>query len=189
MRKRASSTLPNSPRPVLAAIVLAVVAAGHAAGAPPSPPPGTASAAPGRPAPAGTPAGGARTARAAAADAVLRGGAVYTLNAVRSWAEAVAIRQGKIVYVGSDKGVAPLVGPSTRVVNLAGRMVLPAFQDSHIHPISGGIGQRQCALYAFQTKEEYVRAVAKYAAEHKDAPWIRGDGWSLAAFAPTGIPD
>jgi predicted amidohydrolase YtcJ len=189
MRIRTSSSLPDSPRPVLAAIVLAVVAAGHAAAAPPASLPGSTSGAPGRPAPAGTPAGGARTPRAVAADVVLRGGAVYTLNAVRSWAEAVAIRQGKIVYVGSDRSVTPFIGPSTRVLNLQGRMVLPSFQDSHIHPISGGIGQRQCSLYAFQTKEEYVRAVARYAAEHKDVPWIRGDGWSLAAFAPTGIPD
>src|SRR3989441_2012927 len=123
------------------------------------------------------------------ADVVLRGGAVYTLDAVRSWAEAVAIRKDTILYVGPDQGVAPYVGPHTRVVNLDGRMVLPAFQDSHIHPISGGISRLQCALYDFQTKEEYVAAVARYAAAHKDLSWIRGDGWSLAAFAPTGIPD
>jgi len=120
---------------------------------------------------------------------VLRGGAIYTLDAVRSWAESVAIRKDTILYVGPDSGVGPYVGSRTRVVNLEGRMVLPAFQDAHIHPISGGISQMQCALYDLETKERYLVAVAKYASEHKDAPWIRGDGWSLAAFAPTGIPD
>jgi len=74
-------------------------------------------------------------------------------------------------------------------VNLEGRIVLPAFQDSHIHPISGGISQMQCALYDLETKEKYLGAITRYAADHKDASWIRGDGWSLAAFAPTGIPD
>src|SRR5256885_1044607 len=123
------------------------------------------------------------------ADVVLRGGAVYPLDAARSWAESVAIRKETIVYVGPDSGIAPYVGPRTHVVNLEGRMVLPAFQDSHIHPISGGISQMQCALYDLETKEKYLAAVAKYATEHKDAAWIRGDGWSLAAFAPTGIPD
>ncbi len=123
------------------------------------------------------------------ADLVLRGGSVYTVDATRSWAEAVAVRKDSIVYVGPDRGVAAYVGPRTRVLDLAGRMVLPAFQDSHIHPISGGISQTQCALYDFQTKEEYVGAVARYAAAHRDAAWIRGDGWSLAAFAPSGIPD
>jgi len=120
---------------------------------------------------------------------VLRGGAVYTLDAVRSWAESVAIRKDTILYVGPDSGVSPYVGPRTRGGNLEERTVRPAFKDAHIHPISGGISQMQCALYDLETKERYLAAVAKYASEHKDAPWIRGDGWSLAAFAPTGIPD
>jgi predicted amidohydrolase YtcJ len=128
-------------------------------------------------------------AHARAADLVLRGGAVYTMDAVRSWAESIAIRKDTIVYAGPDSGVGPYVGPRTRVVNLGGRMVLPAFQDAHIHPISGGIGQRQCALYDQKTKEEYVAAVAAYAKQHPEAAWIRGDGWSLAAFAPSGVPD
>ena len=59
------------------------------------------------------------------ADLVLRGGAVYTVDAVRSWAEAVALRGGRIVYVGTDRGVADYVGPNTRVVELRGKMVLP----------------------------------------------------------------
>src|SRR5947209_2580 len=116
-------------------------------------------------APAGPPA----LSRPAAADVVLRGGAVYTVDAVRSWAEAVAIRGDKIVYVGPDRGVASYIGQRTRLVDLKGRMVLPAFQDSHIHPISGGISHNQCALYDVNTQEQYLDAVAKYAAAHKDA--------------------
>src|SRR5213594_949155 len=135
------------------------------------------------------PAGPSALSRPAAADVVLRGGAVYTVDAVRSWAEAVAIRKDTIVYVGPDRGVAAYIGPRTRVVDLNGRMVLPAFQDSHIHPISGGISHMQCALYDVQTKEAYLDGIARYASEHKNLPWIRGDGWSLAAFAPSGIPD
>ena len=172
----------------VAALILAgAVGAGHVRAAPPSPRPGPGGAA-GRSPRTGSP-GLAGPSRTREADVVLRGGAVYTLNATRSWAETVAIRKDTILYVGADHGVAPYIGPHTRVVNLDGRMVLPAFQDSHIHPISGGISHLQCALYDLQTKEEYVGAVARYAAAHKDASWIRGDGWSLAAFAPTGIPD
>jgi len=163
MRKRPSSIIPDPLRPVALPAVALGVAAFILGAAAPTPP--------------------------GKADVVLRGGAVYTLNAVRSWAEAVAIRRDSIVYVGSDQGVAAYVGPQTRVVNLEGRMVLPAFQDAHIHPIFGGISQTQCALADLKTKDEYVAAVVRYAAAHKDAPWIRGVGWSLAAFAPTGIPD
>ncbi|HEX9428730.1 MAG TPA: amidohydrolase, partial [Candidatus Polarisedimenticolia bacterium] len=123
------------------------------------------------------------------ADLVLRGGPIYTVDGVRSWAEALAVRGEKIVYVGADRGVAEYIGSKTRVVNLQGKMVLPAFQDAHIHPISAGISHYACALYDFKTKENYAGAVKKYAAAHPEKPWIRGDGWSLAAFAPTGLPD
>src|SRR6185503_590266 len=115
-------------------------------------PPGSRPSPPAVPRVAG-PALGPGAAHARAADLVLRGGAVYTMDAVRSWAESIAIRKDTIVYAGPDSGIAPYVGPRTRVVTLGGRMVLPAFQDAHIHPISGGIGQRQCALYDQKTKE------------------------------------
>jgi predicted amidohydrolase YtcJ len=192
MRKPTSSSIPDFPRSaavraLLSGVAIALfgtAAAGRLSAAPPSP----------RPSPSGvgghaTPGGGPGAAHARDADVVLRGGAVYTLDAVRSWAESIAIRKDTIEYVGPDSGVAPYVGPRTRVVSLDGRMVLPAFQDAHIHPISGGISQMQCALYDLETKERYLGAVTQYASQHKNAPWIRGDGWSLAAFAPTGIPD
>lgn len=69
------------------------------------------------------------------ADVVLRGGPVYTMNAVRSWARAIAIRDGILIYVGTEQGVALLIGEITRVVELRGHTVLPSFQDAHIHPI------------------------------------------------------
>jgi len=72
------------------------------------------------------------------ADLVLRGGQVYAVDAVRSWASAVAVRGGLIVYVGGDSVPPSLIGPGTEIVELAGVMVLPGFQDAHVHPISSG---------------------------------------------------
>src|ERR1700677_4081511 len=72
-------------------------------------------------------------------DLVLKSGAIYTVDGARTWAQAVAIRAGHIVYVGTDRGAAAYVTPATRVVDLKRRMVLPAFQDVHIHPITAGI--------------------------------------------------
>jgi len=123
------------------------------------------------------------------ADLVLRGGAVYTVDAVRSWAEAVAVRGGRIVFVGTDRGANDYIGPETRVVELEGKMVLPGFQDAHVHPPIGGVGYRSCALYDLTTRDEYLQAIAECAKRLPDAPWVRGEGWSLPAFAPTGIPD
>jgi predicted amidohydrolase YtcJ len=123
------------------------------------------------------------------ADLVLHDGAIYTMDAVRTWAGAVAIRGEKVVYAGPENGAAAFIGPRTRVVDLRGRMVLPAFQDAHIHPIDGGISYNQCALYDLKTKDAYLAAVKDYAAKHPQAAWIRGAGWSLGVFAPSGIPD
>ncbi|HXH29012.1 MAG TPA: amidohydrolase, partial [Candidatus Polarisedimenticolia bacterium] len=103
--------------------------------------------------------------------------------------QAVAVKGDTIVYVGPDRGVTAFIGPRTRVLDLAGKMVLPAFQDAHIHPVAGGVGYRSCSLYGVQGKDAYVKTVADYAARHPDKPWIRGEGWSLAAFPPNGIPD
>jgi predicted amidohydrolase YtcJ len=124
------------------------------------------------------------------ADIVLHGGPVYTMNPVRAWAEAVAIRGDRIVYVGSSQGAAGFIVPGrTKVVDLKGRMLLPAFQDAHIHPISGGVSfALGCALYGVEGKEAYQKRVAECAAKSAPGAWVRGDGWLLSAFAPTGIP-
>ncbi|MGH9797028.1 MAG: amidohydrolase family protein, partial [Candidatus Polarisedimenticolia bacterium] len=136
-------------------------------------------AAPPRP-PAGSPlsGGGAVSGRSgrSGADLVLRNGAVFTMDATRSWADAVAVKGGKIVYVGPSAGTDALIVPRTKVIDLQGRMVLPSFQDAHIHPISGGISYNACALFDLGTREAYVRKVKEYAAQHPDRPWIRGDG-------------
>jgi len=124
----------------------------------------------------------------AGADTVLLGGRVYTVDAARSWAEAVAIRDGRITYVGTDAGVDAYIGADTSVVDLGGRMLLPAFQDSHIHPISGGIEAAACDLNGLQDLAEYRAAISAYAAENPDVPWILGGGWLMSVFGPGGAP-
>src|SRR5580698_5426364 len=100
------------------------------------------------------------------ADLVLKSGAVYTVDGARSWAQAVAIRAGHIVYVGTDGGAEAYVTPSTRVVDLKGKMVLPSFQDVHIHPISSGIQANSCTLDGLKTVPQYVAAIKKCADAH-----------------------
>jgi len=122
---------------------------------------------------------------AAPADLVLRGGAVYTVDAARSWAQAVAVKDGRIVFVGSDRGVAAHVGAGTKVVDLHGRMVLPGFVDAHIHPVSGGIELGQCDLNDLPDARATLEKVRQCAATGEG--WVVGGGWSLAAF-PGGAP-
>jgi predicted amidohydrolase YtcJ len=125
--------------------------------------------------------------KSAVADLALTAGAIYTVDGARSWAEAIAIDDGRIVYVGTNAGAKDYIGPNTRVVDLEGRMVIPGMQDVHVHPISGGIEANACDLNSLLTIEEYLAAIKKYADEHPDEPWITGGGWLISAFGPGGV--
>jgi predicted amidohydrolase YtcJ len=115
----------------------------------------------------------------ASADLVLTGAPIYG----RPSADAVAVRHGRILAVGPADEVGELIGSSTEVLRLDGGMVVPGFQDSHIHPDGGGIDMRRCALYDLPGPDAYVEAVRSYAAGHPDVPWILGGGWSLDHFS------
>ncbi|MBK7520394.1 MAG: amidohydrolase [Gammaproteobacteria bacterium] len=122
------------------------------------------------------------------ADLVLRGGETYTMDAARSWAEAVAIRNGRILFAGDDSEVEALIGAETQVVDLAGKMVLPGMQDVHIHPIGGGMEAAACNLNGLKTSEQYLEAIRRYAESHPDEAWITGGGWLMSAFGPGAMP-
>jgi predicted amidohydrolase YtcJ len=102
-------------------------------------------------------------------------------------ADAVAVRDGRIAFVGTSAEVRPLIGPGTRVVELAGETLLPGFQDAHVHPILGGLLSRSCDLHDLTDAGAYLDAIAAHAAAHPERAWITGSGWSLPAF-PHGEP-
>lgn len=121
----------------------------------------------------------AQTVAPQSADIVFRGGGVYTVDAARSWAESVAVRAGRIVYVGTDAGLAPWIGPATRRIDLQGKMLLPGFHDSHVHLVGGGIELSECDLNGLATLDEVLAAVKKFAEQHPEKKWVRGGGWPL----------
>ncbi len=125
--------------------------------------------------------------KSAVADLALTDGAIYTEDGARSWAQAIAIDDGRITYVGTDAGARDFIGPKTRVVDLKGRMVVPGFQDAHIHPIASGIEALGCELNSVKTVPEYVAIIKQCAQAHPDEPWITGGGWSMAAFGPGAL--
>jgi predicted amidohydrolase YtcJ len=116
------------------------------------------------------------------ADLVLTGGHVHTVDPTRPRAEAVAVRGDRIAAIGSAAEVAEHVGPRTRVVELAGRLLLPGFQDVHVHPISGGVDQLECDVRASRGRDHVLATIAAYAAANPDLPWIVGSGWYMADF-------
>ncbi|MEU6348567.1 amidohydrolase [Streptomyces sp. NPDC047072] len=112
------------------------------------------------------------------ADLLFTGGPVLTPGG--RTATAVAVTGGRIVAVGHDLG--ELVGPRTERVDLAGRLLLPGFQDAHVHPVPAGLELTQCDLTGTRTAAETVAAVRAYADAHPEREWITGGGWSMEAF-------
>ncbi|MEU2309765.1 amidohydrolase [Streptomyces misionensis] len=120
------------------------------------------------------------------ADLVFTGGPVHTGSPARSRATSVAVRGERVVAVGHDE-VRELIGPRTEVVDLAGRLLVPGFQDAHAHPVGGGLEMGQCDLSGAATRAEYRERITAYARAHPDAEWITGGGWAMEAF-PGGLP-
>ncbi|OLZ74452.1 amidohydrolase [Streptomyces sp. IMTB 2501] len=117
------------------------------------------------------------------ADLLFTGGPVLTPGGPEGrTATAVAVTGGRITAVGGDE-LHDLAGPGTEVVDLAGRLLLPGFQDAHVHPVPAGLELAQCDLSGTTTAEESVATVRAYADAHPEREWILGGGWSMEAFA------
>ncbi len=118
------------------------------------------------------------------ADYVFKNGAVYTIDANNPTAQAIAITGKYITYVGTNEGAAQFVGSKTQVIDLQGQMLLPGFVESHIHPMlalfAGG------ADLQFDSVNDVLASVKRWADANPDAPVIRGYGWRYTLFPTTG---
>ena len=123
-----------------------------------------------------------------AASTVFHAGKVYTVNERQPWATAIAIKRERIVYVGDDEGALKLVGPHTRVVDLAGKMLLPGFQDAHVHPIEAGMAYLGCSLHGATSIAEYLEVLESCDHSFPESTFVDGGGWTMDLF-PNGLPD
>jgi predicted amidohydrolase YtcJ len=121
-----------------------------------------------------------------AADLILTGGVVHTVDAARSVHQAVAVTDGRISAVGSAAEIAELAGPQTRVIDVEGGMVLPGFQDAHCHLGSSGYERTLCDLSESRGVDDHLRRISAYAHAHPRHAWIVGGGWLSSDF-PGGI--
>jgi predicted amidohydrolase YtcJ len=119
----------------------------------------------------------ALAATAAPADLVLRGGVVHTVDPARPRAQAVAVREGRIVAVGSEAEIAGHVGRDTRVVELGGRAAVPGFEDSHAHLLGIGYARLDVDLVGTRGFAEVVERVAAAVKGRPAGEWVRGRGW------------
>lgn len=125
-----------------------------------------------------------------AADRVFINGAIYTANDQRDWVNAVAVKDGNIVYVGSDSDVKTWIGDETGVTDLEGRMLLPGFHDAHAHVLLGGSATKSCSLAGTTSVDEMRPLLTACAESGRYGPedWVTGGGWPLAAFPDGNAP-
>ncbi|PHV04245.1 hydrolase [Janthinobacterium sp. BJB412] len=128
---------------------------------------------------------------APAADTVYRNGYVYTVDAQDSVRQALAVRGGRIVYVGDDAGAAAHIGKRSKVVDLGGRMLMPGLVDGHMHPQSGGARLLNCNLnYAALTVAQFQARIQACLDQEKGADakrWLVVVNWFQQGMQPDGV--
>ena len=119
-------------------------------------------------------------------DLIFKNGSVYTVDNNRTWAQAVAITDGQIVFVGSNEGVESHIGRETVVVELDGKMILPGFVEAHAHPSHAMDLVGNISLYSLESVEEYRKAIAEFVERHPNMEYYRGSGWADTLFPNLG---
>ncbi|SEB73990.1 amidohydrolase [Streptomyces sp. TLI_105] len=120
------------------------------------------------------------------ADLVFTRGPVFTADPARTRATSLAVIGDRIAAVGHDE-VRDLVGPGTEVVDLTGKLLLPGFQDAHVHAVSGGKELAECDLTGTVGVADYLARIREYADARPEHAWITGGGWSMESFEG-GLP-
>ncbi len=110
------------------------------------------------------------------ADLILRNGLIYTVDSTNTLTEAVAIRGGKFVFVGSNKDVKKYKGKQTRVIDLKGQLVLPGFNDNHVH-FASAAQFLEFNIMRAATQQEFVARVRDVVARLPKGEWILGGYW------------
>ena len=122
------------------------------------------------------------------ADLVITDARIYTVDENRPVAEAMAIRGGRVAFVGSERGAMALRGPGTRVVDLDGRTVIPGMIDAHAHLLNLGTSLRNVDLVGTSSYDEVIERVVARAREVPAGTWIIGRGWDQNDWTDTRFP-
>ncbi len=111
---------------------------------------------------------------------------IYTVDDKAGWAEAMAVRDGRIIAIGEARAVGRHRGKGTEVVDLGGRMVMPGIHDSHIHPLDGGVQQLLECRFPPNSLDAALAKIEECVKQAKPGAWVRGGQWSHAFFEGKG---
>lgn len=123
-----------------------------------------------------------------AADLLLVNGKIWTVNPAQPLAEAVACAGGRILAVGANAEVRKLAGPSSKVVDLGGKLVTPGFNDAHVHFFTGGANLASVQLRDARGEAEFRRRLEAFAAKLPAGRWITGGDWDHENWTPARLP-
>ena len=122
------------------------------------------------------------------ADTVIVNADVRTMDPDRPSAQAVAIKGNRILAVGSNAEIRSMAGPRTAVIDAGGRLVIPGFNDSHVHFLDGGMGLSSVDLRDAKSPEEFVRRIGAFAKTLPKGRWILNGNWDHENWKPAILP-
>ena len=123
-----------------------------------------------------------------AADLIITHARVWTVDSSHPEAQAVAVLRDRIVGVGSDAEMAAWRGPGTKTIDAGGKLVLPGFNDSHTHFVSGGAQLDNVQLNDATSAHEFARRIGERAKSTPKGSWILGGDWDETKWAPAEFP-
>jgi predicted amidohydrolase YtcJ len=121
-------------------------------------------------------------------DLIVTAGRIYTVDPARPVATAIAVREGRIAYVGSTAEAQVLRGPRTAGIDLPGLTIIPGMTDAHAHLLGLGMALRNVGLVGTRTYEDVIARVVARARETRAGEWIRGRGWNQNDWPDTRFP-
>ncbi len=117
------------------------------------------------------------------ADVIYTNAKIYTMDSNNSWAEALAVKDSKIIAIGSSAEIGKIARKDTQIIDLGGKFVMPGVFDLHAHPfITPWYGNMNLQLTGADSKEKILSAVKKYADANPNRKWIIGGQWLLGVF-------
>jgi len=134
------------------------------------------------------PLAGQTAAPQAPADLIVTNARIYTVDDSRPVVEALAVRGGRVAFVGDARGALSLKGPQTRVLDLGGRTVIPGMVDAHGHMSGLGTALAIVDLTGASSYDEIIARVAAKAKTVAPGVWVTGRGWDQNRWADTRFP-
>ncbi len=128
------------------------------------------------------------TAQLPAADLVVTNANIQTIDQKRPKAQSIAVLDGRIIAIGSDADTKPMIGPKTKVIDAKGRLIIPGFNDAHVHFMETGAQLSSVDLRSAKSPEEFVQRIKEFAAKLPKGRWITGGQWDHENWTPNNLP-